>query len=43
MNKTQFLKQLRYRLEGRLPENELADVLSYYEAYLMTRRRTRKP
>ena len=33
MNKTQFLKQLRYRLEGRLPEEELADVLSYYEAY----------
>lgn len=33
MNKAQFLKQLRYRLEGRLPEEELADVLSYYEAY----------
>ena len=33
MNKSQFLKQLRYRLEGRLPAEELADVLSYYEAY----------
>lgn len=33
MNKTQFLKQLQYRLEDRLPEEELADVLSYYEAY----------
>lgn len=33
MNKTQFLKQLQYRLEGRLPKDELADVLSYYEAY----------
>ena len=33
MNKSQFLKQLRYRLEDHLPEEELADVLSYYEAY----------
>lgn len=33
MNKAQFLKQLRYRLEDRLPAEELADVLSYYEAY----------
>lgn len=33
MNKTQFLQQLRHRLEGRLPAEELDDVLSYYEAY----------
>ena len=33
MNKTEFLERLRRALAGKLPEEELSDVLSYYEEY----------
>lgn len=33
MNKAEFLEELRNILVGRLPPEELDDVLSYYEAY----------
>ncbi len=33
MNKAEFLKELRDILAGKLPQEELTDVLSYYEAY----------
>ena len=33
MNKVQFLHELRAFLEGKVPAEELNDVLSYYEAY----------
>lgn len=33
MNKTEFLERLRRALGGKLPEEELSDVLSYYEEY----------
>lgn len=33
MNKAEFLKELHDILAGKLPPEELDDVLSYYEAY----------